>query len=149
MISRDRLQALFLEMIQVYSPSKGEKEMADWIEAYLTKRGISFVSDNCGKAYGGNGRNIVAHIPGDLPGIPLGFMAHLDQIEPCKNVNAIVEGDIIRTDGTTTLGGDDGIAVAYALALLASKDIPHPPLEVIITVDEEIGCQIRGLNAPE
>ncbi len=39
----------------------------------------------------------------------------------------------------TTLGGDDGVAVAYALALLDSKEIPHPPLEVIITVDEEIG----------
>ena len=39
----------------------------------------------------------------------------------------------------TTLGGDDGIAVAYALALLADDTIPHPPLEVIITVDEEIG----------
>lgn len=39
----------------------------------------------------------------------------------------------------TTLGGDDGIAVAYALAILADPTIPHPPLEVIITVDEEIG----------
>ena len=39
----------------------------------------------------------------------------------------------------TTLGGDDGIALAYALALLADDTIPHPPLEVIITVDEEIG----------
>ncbi len=39
----------------------------------------------------------------------------------------------------TTLGGDDGIALAYALAILADKSIPHPPLEVIITVDEEIG----------
>ena len=39
----------------------------------------------------------------------------------------------------TTLGGDDGIALAYALAILADKSIPHPPLEVVITVDEEIG----------
>ena len=39
----------------------------------------------------------------------------------------------------TTLGGDDGIAVAYALALLAADDIPHPPLTVLLTVDEEIG----------
>ena len=52
MISRERLQERFLEMIRIYSPSKGEKEMADWIEAYLTERGISFVSDECGKAYG-------------------------------------------------------------------------------------------------
>src|SRR5699024_7159858 len=39
----------------------------------------------------------------------------------------------------TTLGGDDGIAMAYALALLDSDDIPHPPLEAIFTVDEEVG----------
>ena len=39
----------------------------------------------------------------------------------------------------TTLGGDDGIALAYAMALLADKNIPHPPLEVVITVDEETG----------
>lgn len=39
----------------------------------------------------------------------------------------------------TSLGGDDGIAVAYSLALLASTDIPHPPLEAVFTVDEEIG----------
>lgn len=49
-----------------------------------------------------------------------------------------IEGDKIYADGTS-LGGDDGIAVAYALALLDSKDIPHPRLEVVITVDEEVG----------
>lgn len=43
------------------------------------------------------------------------------------------------TANGTTLGGDDGIAVAYALALLDSTDLPHPALEVLITVDEEIG----------
>ena len=45
----------------------------------------------------------------------------------------------------TSLGGDDGIAVAYALALLSSNDIPHPALEVVITVDEEVGME--GANA--
>lgn len=49
-----------------------------------------------------------------------------------------VEGDYISAKHTT-LGGDDGIAVAYALAILASQTIEHPPLEVLITVDEEIG----------
>ncbi len=49
-----------------------------------------------------------------------------------------VEGDILFAEGTT-LGGDNGIAVAMALALLDSDDIPHPRLEVVITVDEEIG----------
>lgn len=51
-----------------------------------------------------------------------------------------IKGDFVYAEGTS-LGGDDGIAVAYALALLDSKDIPHPPLEVIITVEEEVGME--------
>lgn len=49
-----------------------------------------------------------------------------------------VEGDVLSAKGTS-LGGDDGIAVAYALAVLDSKDIAHPPIEAVFTVDEEIG----------
>lgn len=60
-------------------------------------------------------------------------------------LNMETDGLDIAHDGVdvfargTTLGGDDGIAVAFALALLADKSIPHPPLEVVITVDEETG----------
>ena len=49
-----------------------------------------------------------------------------------------IDGDSVYAENTS-LGGDDGIAVAYALALLDSEDIRHPRLEVIITVDEEVG----------
>ncbi len=49
-----------------------------------------------------------------------------------------LENGIISAEGTT-LGGDDGIAVAMALAILASENTPHPPLEVVLTTDEEIG----------
>lgn len=141
MISKERLQARFLEMIQVYSPSKGEGAMADWLERYLTERGISVQSDEAGKAYGGNGRNIVAYIPGDLPGAPIGFMAHTDQIEPCNHVNAIVEGDIIRTDGTTTLGGDDkgGItAILEAVEDLLETKASHRDVYLVFSCSEEI-----------
>ena len=50
----------------------------------------------------------------------------------------IVDGDTL-TANKTTLGADDGAAIAMGLALLDSTDIPHPPLEFIATVDEEIG----------
>ena len=50
------------------------------------------------------------------------------------------EGDYVYAKGTS-LGGDDGIAVAYALAVLDSDSIPHPPLEVVITVEEEVGME--------
>ncbi len=49
-----------------------------------------------------------------------------------------LEGDMITADGTT-LGADDGIAVAYALAILDNKNLCHPPLEILLTVDEEVG----------
>lgn len=141
MISKERLQKLFLEMIQIYSPSKGEKEMADWLEQYLTVRHIPFQSDNAGAAYGGNGRNIVAYIKGNQEGMPLGFGAHMDQIEPCKSVKPVIKGDIIRTDGTTTLGGDDKAGIAAILE--AVEDIletkaNHRDIYLVFTCSEEI-----------
>ena len=53
-------------------------------------------------------------------------------------LNLYVDGDFLKARGTT-LGGDDGIAIAYALAILDTPEIAHPRLEVVITVDEEIG----------
>lgn len=55
-----------------------------------------------------------------------------------EGLHLVCEGGFIRAEGTT-LGGDDGIAVAYALAILEADDIVHPPLEVVLTSDEEIG----------
>ncbi len=54
-----------------------------------------------------------------------------------------VDGDLIKAKGTT-LGGDDGIAVAYALAILDDDSLKHPALEVVITVNEEVG--LLGAN---
>jgi len=63
-----------------------------------------------------------------------------------EGLRLAVKGDVIYAEGTS-LGGDDGIAVAYALALLDSRTIPHPRLEVIITVDEEVGMDgARGID---
>ena len=55
-----------------------------------------------------------------------------------RGLDLFVDGDTIGARGTT-LGRDDGIAVAMALAILDADDIPHPPLEIVITVDEETG----------
>ncbi len=53
-------------------------------------------------------------------------------------IKFVLKGDMLYADNTT-LGGDDGIAVAYCLALLDSDDLAHPPLEVLITTEEETG----------
>ncbi len=53
-------------------------------------------------------------------------------------IKLIIDGDFIHADNTT-LGADNGVAIAYAMELLASKDLKHPPLEVVFTADEETG----------
>lgn len=79
---------------------------------------------------------------------PVMIQGHLDMVcekHPDKEKDFLTEGLELCTDGTlvwadgTTLGGDDGIAVAYALALLADNGLKHPKLEVVLTVDEETG----------
>lgn len=79
---------------------------------------------------------------------PVMLQGHMDMVcekEPDCDIDFSRDGlrlklkdGIISADGTT-LGGDDGIAVAYALAVLDADDIAHPPLEAVFTVDEEIG----------
>ncbi|MCH5264646.1 MAG: aminoacyl-histidine dipeptidase [Lachnospiraceae bacterium] len=57
-----------------------------------------------------------------------------------EGIEVVVDGEYLRANGTT-LGGDDGIAVAYILALLDEKEISHPPIEALLTADEETGLQ--------
>lgn len=95
--------------------------------------------------------NVVIFAPGTKgyeDHAPVILQGHMDMVcekEPDCAIDFEKDGLDLTHDDTdvfangTTLGGDDGIAVAYALALLDSKDIPHPPLEVVVTTDEEIG----------
>ncbi len=79
---------------------------------------------------------------------PIIIQGHMDMVcekeKDCDidfekdGLDLYVDGDFLKARGTT-LGGDDGIAVAYALAILESEELSHPRLEVVITVDEEIG----------
>lgn len=117
--------------------------ISDYLAAFAEKRGLSYRQDEMG--------NVVIRKPAtpgyeDQPGVIL--QGHMDMV--CEKIRECPldmekDGLLLCTDGEklwadgTTLGGDDGIAVAYALAVLDSTTIPHPPLEVILTVDEEIG----------
>ena len=90
---------------------------------------------------------------------PIILQGHLDMVcqkTPEKNIDfekdgidLYIDGDFVKADGTT-LGADNGIAVAMLLAILEDKELKHPPLEVIFTTDEEIGLIGAGrLNAGE
>lgn len=79
---------------------------------------------------------------------PVMLQGHMDMVavkKPDSKIDMKTEGLTLMTEGDwlfakdTSLGGDDGIAVAYELALLAAEDLEHPRLECVFTVDEEIG----------
>ena len=124
------------------SESGFERDFAELIENELKELGIETWRDEVGEICGSNGFNVHAFLPGE--GEPILFSAHMDTATPGKIVYPIIEGDIIRTNGDSILGGDDksGIAaVMEALESLIEAPRPHRPIEVFFSICEELGLQ--------
>jgi dipeptidase D len=133
----------FEEISQIPRGSKNEKAISDYLRNFGESLGLETIQDES--------LNIIIRKPAtpgyeQAPGVVL--QGHMDMVcEKNKSTNHDFMKDPIklRIDGDyvyatdTTLGADNGIAVAMGLAILASNDIPHPALEVLITVDEEAG----------
>ena len=133
----------FEEICAIPHGSGNTKLISDYLVAFAKARNIRYIQDEL--------NNVIMFAPGTC-GMedrePVILQGHMDMVcekdESCP-IDMDTEGLDIAHDGTfiyangTTLGGDDGIAVAYALAILDDPTIPHPPLEVVITVDEETG----------
>ena len=133
----------FEELCGIPHGSGNTKMISDYLVEFAKKHEIRYIQDELNNVilFGEGTCGMEDHWPVILQG-------HMDMVcekdDDCP-IDMAVEGLDVTHDKEwvfakgTTLGGDDGIAVAYALALLADKSIPHPPLEVIITVDEETG----------
>lgn len=133
----------FEELCAIPHGSRNTKKISDYLVSFAEEHSLRYIQDEA--------NNVILFCDGtcgmeDRPAVIL--QGHMDMV--CEKdagctLDMAVDGLDITHDGErifakgTTLGGDDGIAVAYAMALLADNTIPHPPLEVIITVDEEIG----------
>lgn len=133
----------FEEICAIPHGSRNTKQISDYLVRFAQEHQLAWQQDDA--------NNVILFKPG-TPGYedhaPVILQGHMDMVcekDPDCSIDFTKDGLELTHDGSyifargTTLGGDDGIAVAYALALLASTDLPHPPLEVIITVDEEIG----------
>lgn len=141
MIDKDRLLSTFLELVQIDSPSGEEGKIAQHVLGRLRDLGLEASIDATG--------NVIARLSGE--GEPILLNAHLDNVMPCLGVKPIVAEGVVRSDGSTVLGADDKSGVAVILEVLqAIKELPHPPLEVVLTVQEEIGlCGAKGLDFSE
>ncbi len=133
----------FEKLCAIPHGSGNTKAISDYLVSFAKDHGIRYIQDSL--------NNVILFADGTCgyeDHAPVIIQGHMDMVcekdENCP-IDMDKEGLDVTHDGTwvyakgTTLGGDDGIAVAYALALLADKSIPHPPLEVVITVDEETG----------
>ena len=141
----------FYLLTQIPRPSGKRKEIADFLVNYGKSLGLQTEQDEIG--------NVLISKPASAgmenrPGVIL--QAHMDMV-PQKNsdkvfdfendpIEAMIEpnGEWVTANGTT-LGADNGIGVAAAMAILADKNVVHPPLEAFFTIDEETG--MYGANA--
>jgi tripeptide aminopeptidase len=143
MINQERIKNLLLELVQIDSHSRKEREVAQRIKALCEEMGAEVEIDDAGEKVGGNTGNVIARFPGTIPGSePIMMSAHMDTVVPGEGVKPIVEGDIIRTDGTTVLGGDDKSGCAVIIETIRSlqeQKIPHTPIEAIFSICEEVG----------
>ena len=137
--------AYFEEICSIPHGSRNTKQISDYLVSFAEKHGIRYFQDEL--------NNVVMFQEGTC-GMEnhesVIIQGHMDMVcekdEDCPinmdtdSLDVTHDGEYVFARGTT-LGGDDGIALAYALAILADKTIPHPPLEVIFTVDEEVGME--------
>ena len=123
--------------------SGNTKIISDYLVNFAKEQGLEFIQDEL--------NNVIIFVPGTgdkQDHAPVIIQGHMDMV--CEKdadcpIDMDTQGLDITHDGNyifangTTLGGDDGIAVAFAMALAADRSIVHPPLELVITVDEETG----------
>ncbi len=135
----------FYSLTQIPRPSGKKKEISDFLADFGRSLGLETIQDEIG--------NVIIRKPAsagmeDHPGVIL--QGHMDMV-PQKNSDKVFDfekdpicayvednGEWVTADGTT-LGADNGIGVATAMAILADKNAVHPPLEAFFTVDEETG----------
>jgi dipeptidase D len=141
------LWQLFEKICSIPHPSKHEQKISLWIQSWANELGLTVKEDAVGNLFI---KKPATRDMEDRQGIIL--QAHMDMV-PQKNndtdhnfqtdpINPYIisesNGDWVTADGTT-LGADNGVGLASALAVLASDDIPHGPIEVLVTIDEEAG----------
>jgi len=141
----------FEEICNIPHGSGNIEKISDYLVNFARERNLFYIQDKL--------KNVIIikeASKGYEEAEPIIIQGHMDMVAvkkpECKldmekePLQLAVDGDYVYAEGTS-LGGDDGIAVAYALALLDSERIEHPRLEIVLTVDEETGMEgARGID---
>ncbi|MAG44884.1 hypothetical protein CL633_03270 [bacterium] len=131
-INKTRLIKTFCDLVKIDSASGFEHKIAKNIEKRLKSFGVKYKIDDFG--------NIIAKLPGK--GSSVLYLAHLDTVEPGRNIKPIIKNGIIRSKGDTILGADMKAGVSAILETIAyfkKNKINHQAIEIIFTREEETG----------
>jgi tripeptide aminopeptidase len=143
MINAARVKEEFLDLACISSLSRREGAIARRLATILTGMGATVEVDDAGERVGGETGNLLARFPGNTPGAPPFLLsAHMDTVGPAGAIHPVVEGDIVRTDRTSVLGGDDKagiVAILEAIRVLRERAIAHGDIELVLTICEEAG----------
>lgn len=141
-LNTERLVNEFMEMVKISSLSLKEGKFAALLVKKLEALGFEVHIDKAGELSGGDTGNVLGRLKGSSATQPVLFCAHMDTVVPGENINPVVSEGIIKSDGTTVLGGDDkaGIAaILEAVKYIKENNIPHGDIEVAFTIAEEGG----------
>jgi tripeptide aminopeptidase len=128
----DQLYKSLVELIQLPSTSGHEERVRGYLERQLQTLGFSTRTDSIG--------NLVATLDGTGPALLLN--AHMDRVAPGLGHTPVLRDGVLYSDGTTNLGADDAAGIAIILEVvrrLNEQQLPHPPLVLVFTVQEETG----------
>ena len=143
MIQKERLKNLLIELVQIDSLSRKEHTIAMRLKQELETLGGQVWIDDAGKKVSGSVGNLIGHFPGNVAGSPpILLSAHMDTVVPGEGVVPVLEGDILRSDGRTVLGGDDksGIAIiCEVLRVIQEGRLPCSAIDIVFTICEEVG----------
>lgn len=146
MIDAERAKQTFLTLVAINSPSRSERGVADYVEARLASLGFVVEEDDAGARIDGNCGNIIAFLKGTVDSAtPIFLSCHMDTVEPTDRIKVVIDGDIIKTDGSTILGADDKLgitAVLEGVADVLERGAPRGDIQVIFSISEEQG--LRG-----
>jgi tripeptide aminopeptidase len=146
MIQENRIVEEFLELVQIDSETKYEKEICAVLKNKFTSLGLHTFEDDTTEVTGHGAGNLIVTLAASegMEHIPaIYFTSHMDTVVPAKGVKPQIDADgYIRSDGTTILGSDDKTGLAAMLEsvrVLKEQNIQHGKIQFVITVGEESG----------
>jgi tripeptide aminopeptidase len=132
----------FITLASINSPSRRESPVAAYLLARFKAMGLEPIMDGSASSSGGDTGNILVRVPGSAAGPTVLLCAHMDTVGPTEGMTPVLRDGILYSNGETILGADDKAGIAIILAALAEMQadgFPHGDIEIVLSVQEEVG----------